>query len=661
MFVGKRRLHTGGGDHVRAQDEHDRDDAGDLPVAEAQGARHGVHEERDAPAADPAVAAVLHGRGRAGRRDGRRDGRPDGHPAVDGVRGPGGPAAAVRPVRLVPGRVRLHVRGQLQGRADGAHGHRVADDVQRAAAAGPGGSGTARARVRHAAVSAHRHHTAGHGRVRPGHNHRLRVRARVLGVHVRRGAADRRVAGQGPVGRARHRVQPVGDGALAVRRRGQREPGRRGHRRWVHRVPAGAARAGRGAHRVRGPGATEPRAAVREQDAVADRLDPELDHRGRVHGHQLRVRARPRRRGRRVLRAAVQDHRPRARGPAAVRRAAVLVAAAGRQRHRGRGGRLPGHGVRDAVQRCRAAAHRAAGEHIHLQVVRARQDGGRDPGAAGHRAVQHRQRVRAQLPGVRVVQPERGEQRERRAHAPGRPVHRGAGRGRAAVLHPVLLLHTQGVPGRGHRHRGRVHGRGARGQAHLPVQEERPHPGAVHVRRVPVPAAGDRRPVRHRAQPRVHPVPRGPAEDLHPRVPDARRAPVPDADAGPVPGVPVRGLRAQPGHQAQPEARHAGGHRLLARVRRRLHGRQGRRDAHQGLRRPRTGALLLQPQAQRGRGVQGRQAQGAGVLLSQEGVGPAVAEDGRAAQHRVGTVAEKINGTRSVRRRFSFKNIIYII
>lgn len=526
------------------------------------------------------MATPLHGRRRAGRHNGRRDGRPDGYPAIDGLRRIGRPAAAIRPLRVVSRRVRLHVRRQLQGRAHGTNGHRVVAHVQHAERIRPG--------IRHSAVLPHRRHTAGHGRVRPRHNHRLRVRPRVVGVHVRRGAADRRVPDQGPDRRPRHRDQPVGDGVFPVPGHRQHQLRRHGHRGRVHRAPVGAAGSGQSAHRSRGPGATELRPAVRKQGPVADRLHQEFDNRGQLYRRELRVRQ-PRATvyggGRGI---AVQDHRYDTGGPAGFRAARVLRAA--RQRDDG----LRRHGIRDEVERDRVAADRTARKHIHLQGVRARQHGGRDAGAVGHRAVQHRQLAGARFPGIRLVQPERREQRQRGPDTAGRTVHRGPGDRGPVVPDAALLLHTENVSGRGRYRRGSVHGGGARGETDLPVEEERPDPGAVHVFRLPVLAVGDRRVVRHRAEPDVHTVPRCPAEDLHTGVQDSPvRLQVSDADPGPMPGVPVRGLRAQPGHEAQSPPGHAGGGRLFPRVRRRLHRGQSHRNVDQRLLQQGAGVVLL--------------------------------------------------------------------
>lgn len=107
------------------------------------------------------------------------------------------------------------------------------------------------------------------------------------------------------------------------------------------------------------------------------------------------------------------------------------------------------------------------------------------------------------------------------------------------------------MSGRRHHHGGGIHGRGAGRQTDLSFEKERPGLGDVHVLRVSVLSAGDWRHVRHRAEHNVDTVPRGQAQDIHTGVQDTGRSQIPDADAGQVPGVPVRGLRAQSGHQAQ--------------------------------------------------------------------------------------------------------------
>jgi len=127
-----------------------------------------------------------------------------------------------------------------------------------------------------------------------------------------------------------------------------------------------------------------------------------LDNRNQLHRDELRVRQFP---GRQFGRVAVRDHWHDSGGLTAVRPAAVLGAAGQRDC------RVRRYDHRDAIKRGRLTADRAARKHIHLQVVRQRQDRGRHTRTARHRPVQHRQLVRARVPGFRVVQPERREQR----------------------------------------------------------------------------------------------------------------------------------------------------------------------------------------------------------------------------------------------------------
>jgi len=107
-----------------------------------------------------------------------------------------------------------------------------------------------------------------------------------------------------------------------------------------------------------------------------------------------------------------------------------------------------------------------------LQVVRQRQNRGRHARIVGHRLVQHRQLVRARIPGLRVIQPKRREQRERGTHPSGRIVYCRAGDCGPVVLDTEFLLYTENVSGRRHYHSGSVHGRSAGGQADLPFEKE---------------------------------------------------------------------------------------------------------------------------------------------------------------------------------------------
>lgn len=462
------------------------------------------HEEREAQDTDTAMDAVLLDGGRAGRRHGRRDGRPDGHTAVDGVRRAGRAAAATRPVRLVRGRVRLRVVRQLQGRAHGAHGHRVAVDRQHVA--------RPRARVRHAPVLPHRRHTAGRGRVRPGHNHRLRVRPRVVRVHVRRRRAHRRVPGQRPARHpGRRRVQPLGNAALAVPRHRQHQPRRHGHRRGLRRAPVGPEAGRRGPHRPRGPGATQPRREVHQQVSVVRRVREKLHNRHRLYGFELRLHRLQRRR-RRVDGITVQDHRQHSGRPPGFRRTPVLHTE--RQRDR----RLFRHGVRHEVQRDRVAVDRFARKHIHLQDVRRRQDGGRDTRNISHRSVQYWKFVRARFPRVRLVQQERCKQRQRGENSPGRTVHVHISDRVPHGFDTIFLLHTENLSGSGHHSGSGVHGRSESRQTNIPFEEERSNPGIVHVFRLPFYAPGNRCSVRHWIKPNIDSVSRGQTQNIHSRM-----------------------------------------------------------------------------------------------------------------------------------------------
>lgn len=244
-----------------------------------------------------------------------------------------------------------------------------------------------------------RRHTVGNGLVRLGHNHRFRFRASVVGIHVRRGAADHRVSDQRPDWRPRCRVQPVGNDVLHVPGREQRRLGRHGHRHRVHSVSVGVANRGRDARRSRGPETSELGSEVREQVSVVRGHGQELYNRHRVHRDELRFRQFPGRRfviGRRRG-VAVQDHRHDPGGPTSVRSAPVFGATWQRDR------RVRRHGDRNAIERGRLAADRPTREHIHLQVVRKRQARGRHARTARDRLVQHWQLVRARVPRFRVV------------------------------------------------------------------------------------------------------------------------------------------------------------------------------------------------------------------------------------------------------------------
>lgn len=112
---------------------------------------------------------------------------------------------------------------------------------------------------------------------------------------------------------------------------------------------------------------------------------------------------------------------------------------------------------------------------------------------------------------------------------------------------------------------------------------------------------------------------------------DSQRHRVPDADAGSLPDLPVGGLRPQPGDQVQParrERRDAGGDRLLAHLRRGLHGRHGHRDPDEGLRQEGPAALLLQPEAVGVRRLRGRRAHGLRRLLQSGDVGRSTEAEG---------------------------------
>lgn len=456
MFVGKRRFHTGGRSDPRRRDEHRGNDTGNLSLAEAEGTQRGVHEKREAQAADLDVVAAVHGRRRAGRHDGRRDGRLNGRAPVHGVRRASRSTAAVRPVRIVFGHHYLHALRHEQGRPHGTDGNRVAVDVQR--------TPRLRASARHAAVLRHRRRAAHHGPVRPGNRYRFRVRPRVIGLHVCRGPADHRVPDQRPDRRPRSRVQPVANDQLRVSGRGQHQCRRRCYWGRVHRVPVGAEDRGRSARRACRSGTSNLRSKMLEQEPVVRWHDQKLDNRCRLHRAQLRVcqHATPAA----VGQVAVQDHGHDS-GRFAERRLSGILGTA-RQRDHG----TVRVGFRDEVERDRAAADRSARRHIGVQGVCAWENRGRGPRAVGHRSSERRQLVRARFPGLRIVQQECREQRERCADATGRRVHRGAGHRGPRVPDAAFLLHTQGVSGGRHCDRRRVHGRGARGQADLPVQEE---------------------------------------------------------------------------------------------------------------------------------------------------------------------------------------------
>lgn len=94
-----------------------------------------------------------------------------------------------------------------------------------------------------------------------------------------------------------------------------------------------------------------------------------------------------------------------------------------------------------------------------------RKNGRRHARAARDRRLQHRQLLRPGVPGHRLAVAQRRQQLERRADAPRRPLHRHPGAGRPALLHPVLLLHPEGVAGRRHRRRRHLHGGSEGGQA----------------------------------------------------------------------------------------------------------------------------------------------------------------------------------------------------
>lgn len=74
---------------------------------------------------------------------------------------------------------------------------------------------------------------------------------------------------------------------------------------------------------------------------------------------------------------------------------------------------------------------------------------------------------------------------------------------------------------------------------------------------------------------------------------------VPDDHAGPLPHVPVRGLRAAAGDQVRGQQQRARGDRVHAHLQRRLHGRQEHRAAHGRLPRAPAAAVLLQREAVR--------------------------------------------------------------
>lgn len=109
-----------------------------------------------------------------------------------------------------------------------------------------------------------RRHTVGHGPVRPGHNHRFRVWARIVGIHVRRGVADRRIPDQRPDRRPWGRVQPMGNDVLNVPGHRQRRPGGHRHRDRVYSVPVGVENRGRSARRSCGPETPELGPEMRE-------------------------------------------------------------------------------------------------------------------------------------------------------------------------------------------------------------------------------------------------------------------------------------------------------------------------------------------------------------------------------------------------------------
>lgn len=81
--------------------------------------------------------------------------------------------------------------------------------------------------------------------------------------------------------------------------------------------------------------------------------------------------------------------------------------------------------------------------------------------------------------------------------------------------------------------------------------------------------------------------------------PDGGRRGLPDDHAGPLPDVPVGGVRAAAGEQVRGGGRRARGARVHAHLQRRLHGRQEHRAAHGRLPRAQPAALLLQRQALR--------------------------------------------------------------